>query len=148
VKRPAQPRLSVPGQRALDDYAAYLSENEDVRPVTRRNYLSDLRQFAAWWEATTAAGQETAQPFSPVVIATPTLTRYRDYLQQDRSLKPASVNRALISLKRYCAWALETGHIVHNPAKRVKLVEQIGSAPRHLSDTEEDALIAAVTTRG
>ena len=147
-KRPAHPGVSPAGQAALAEYATYLAEGEDVRPVTRRNYLSDLRQFVAWWEATAAAGQETAPGFSLLAIATPTLTRYREYLQQERGLQPASVNRALVSLKRYCAWATETGRLSRNPATRVKLVEHMVTAPRHLTDSEEEALLAAVTARG
>lgn len=148
MKRAAQPSLSLAGQAALAEYAAYLEEGEDVRPVTRRNYLSDLRQFMAWWATTTALGQEMPTLFSPLVIATPTLTRYREYLQEERALKPAAVNRSLVTLKRYCAWAAETGQISRNPASRVKLIEYTATAPRHLTDSEEEALLAAVTAQG
>jgi hypothetical protein len=55
-KRPAQPQLSPAGQQPLKQYASALQEREDIRPVALRNYLSDLRQFAAWYENTAAAG--------------------------------------------------------------------------------------------
>jgi integrase/recombinase XerC len=87
-------------------------------------------------------------PFTPTAVATPTLTAYRAYLQHVLRLKPASVNRSLVSLKRYFAWLAETGQIKHNPAKVVKLVEQEVSPPHHLSDQEEQALVAAVTQGG
>ncbi len=63
-------------------------------------------------------------------------------------LKPNSVNRSLISLKRYFAWLLLTGQIKHNPAKVVKLVGEEVSSPRHLNDQEEQALVAVVTETG
>src|SRR5262249_35055637 len=99
MKRPAMPTLSVAGQQALDAYAYALSTDTDASGATVRNYLSDLRQFIAWCETTGAEGQEPAPPFPPTAITTPLLTRYRTYLQHTQHLKPASVNRALISMK-------------------------------------------------
>ncbi|MDP9314725.1 MAG: hypothetical protein M3R24_28270 [Chloroflexota bacterium] len=63
-------------------------------------------------------------------------------------LQPATINRHLISLKRYCAWAAERGEIQRDPAKVVKLVPLVHQLPQHLTDQEENALIAAVTTYG
>lgn len=147
-KRAAQPQLSPRGQQALEEYTAALQQREDLRPVTVRNYLSDLRQFAAWYEETTAAGQETALPFGPAEITTPTITRYRDYLQHNCGLKPATVNRTLISIKRYCAWAVAGGIISRNPGQGIKLVGEEERGTHHLSDTEEAALMKAVATAG
>jgi integrase/recombinase XerD len=63
-------------------------------------------------------------------------------------LKPASVTRALISTKRYVAWAVETGVLGRNVAAPVKLIPYEPTAPRHLDDHEEEALLAAVTASG
>jgi integrase/recombinase XerC len=128
---------------ALAQYTAHLQDEVDVRPATLRNYLSDLRQFMAWCETTWSTGQEETMPFSAVSITTPLLTRYRGYLQRTLRLQPASVNRALISIKRYCAWAVDAGIAARNPARVVKPVGQQTAAPRHLSDREEEALLAA-----
>ena len=150
VKRAGKPTISTQGQDALARYAAYLQDHADMRPASVRNYLSDLRQFIAWCEGIWGEGRETetARAFAPMAVTTPLLTRYRSYLQHTLHLKPASVNRALVSLKRYCAWAAAAGTITRDPAAVVKLVGQEASAPRHLDDTEEDALVAAVTARG
>lgn len=163
LKRAAQPQLSLAGEKSLDDYAAALREREDLRPVTVRNYLSDLRQFAAWYETTAMAGtegMEGAEPkpeetmipfpsgFGPQEITTPTITRYREYLQHTCDLKPASVNRALISIKRYCAWAVEDGLLGRDPARGVKMVGREEGGTHHVTDTEEEALVKAVTAEG
>ena len=148
MPRSAVPPLSPIGHQALDRYATALWAEADLSPVSVRNYLSDLRQFAAWCEATWADGREAAPPFAPAAIATPTLTRYRGYLQRDLGLKPASINRALVSLKRYTAWAVEAGLLTRDPAKPVKLVPAIDPLPRHLEDDDEEALLAAVTAHG
>src|SRR5437764_7016919 len=149
MRRGALPVVSAAGKVALDHYEQALrSSEEDLSAVTIRNYLSDVRQFAAWYEEHSQGGQEETSPFTPTAVATPTLTAYRAYLQHILHLKPASVNHSLVSLKRYFAWLAETGQIKHNPAKVVKLVEQEAPPPRHLSDQEEQALVAAVTEWG
>jgi len=93
-------------------------------------------------------GCEEEPAFRVEAITTPTITDYRTYLQQTLRLKPNSVNRSLISLKRYYVWVLSTGHIKHDPAKVVKLVGEEVSAPRHLDDQEEQALVVAVMVSG
>ena len=148
MKRGALPAISAPGEVALDHYEQVLRTEEDLSAVTIWNYLSDLRRFAVWYEVCFQRGQEESLPFTPTAVTTPTLTAYRAYLQHVLHLKPASVNRSLVSLKRYFAWLAETGQIKHNPAKVVKLVEQEVSPPRHLSDQEEQALLVAVTEGG
>lgn len=128
----------------MEAYARHLGDHEDLTAATLRNYLGDLRQFAAWCEATLSEGAEARVTFGPGAVATPTITAYRSYLQASRRLQPATVNRALVSIKRYFAWASETGLVRRDPAKVVKLVNQERSSPRHLSDREENALVAAV----
>jgi hypothetical protein len=111
--------------------------------------------FLAWcearWQEETSpeTASETAPiAFAPAAVTTPTITAYRAFLQTTHGLRPASINRALISLKRYFAWTVDAGLIVRDPAKVVKLVEQVDPPPRFLSDREEDALVAAVSRHG
>ncbi len=148
MKRPGVPALSLRGQEAVAQYATYLRGELDLRPTTVRSYLSDLQQFAAWCEATWARGQEHAPSFAPAALTTPCLTRYRTYLQHEQHLKPTTINRALVSLKRYCAWATEQGVLVRDPAAVVKLVREEERAPHELSEQDEEALVAAVTAAG
>ena len=148
MSRTAKPTLSEEGQQALDQFERYLREEEDLSAPTLRNYLSDLHQFIAWCESTWEEGRESKLAFTPSAVATPALTRYRSFLQTVAHLKPATINRYLISLKRYFAWATDVGLIQRDPAKVVKLVEQEEQPPRHLTDQEENALVAAVTAGG
>jgi len=148
MKRGSIPTLTQLGQQALGQYESYLRLVADVSPVTIRNYLSDLRLFAAWYEQTISQGQEISQPFVPTAISTPTMTLYRSYLQSALELKPASVNRHLVTLKCYFSWVVSTGAIHTNPATVVKLVSFVEFFPRHITDSEEGALVAAVTQIG
>jgi integrase/recombinase XerD len=147
MKREAQPILSIEGQRVLDHDAHTLQQMEDLSAVTIRNYLSDLRQFMAWCECSWREEQDE-QPFTPQAVSPPLLIRYRTYLQTTLWLKPSTVNRTLMSLKRYFAWATRAQIIQHDPTNIVKFVPKETTAPRHLSDEEESALVATVNAIG
>ncbi len=146
MKRTAHPPLSHAGLEALASYEHWLREREDLASESIRNYLSDLRHFIAWYE--TGREAQANNSFTPQGITTPALTRYRTYLQTVQRQKPASVNRSLISLKRYFGWVFQQHVIPYDPSVAVKLVGQEESAPRHLDDQEEQALVAAVTKVG
>lgn len=147
-KRAMMPPLSSAGDQALGVYEQYLYAHEDLSQKTIRNYLSDLRQFMAWCEDRWTIAELTDDSFLPTRWTTPLLTRYRFYLQHTMQLQPNSINRALISIKRYCGWCVDQGLLSHNPATVVKLVPATFASPRHLSDQEEEALIRVVTRNG
>ncbi len=135
MKRQANPHLSSPGECALAQYQQTLREQEDLTPASVRNYLSDVRHFMAWYEQREAERATHAQGgsgFHPQAITIPALTRYRTYLQTIQRQKPASVNRSLISVKRYFGWARQNQRITYDPSAAVKLVGQEDAAPRHL----------------
>ncbi len=148
MKRTAQPVLSQAGELVLNRYDQRLRTEEDLSAVTIRNYLSDLRLFMAWCESVWRQSREEAPSFTPEAVTTPTLIDYRTYLQQVLHLKPNSVNRSLVSLKRYFAWLVNAEQLKYDPTKVVKLVGEEATPPRHLDDQEEQALVAAVTETG
>ena len=145
MKRPSTPTLSPGGSVAFETYKQTLSTEEDLRPSTLRNYLLDVRHFMAWSEHTWQEGVEDGTQFAPTLVTTPLLTHYRSYLQTILLLKPTSINRILVSLKRYCSWAVEHELMVRDPGKVVKLIPKGDPIPRHLTDQEENALLAAVS---
>lgn len=136
------------GERTLERYLKHLGEEQDLAADTVRNYLSDLRQFAAFCEASWAEGEESGEPFSPEGVTTPTITLYMSHLKNVAELKPASINRYLVSVKRYFSWAVDQGLVSRDPAKAVKLVPRMIPPPRHLSDREEAALVSAAERYG
>ena len=151
MKRQANPQLSSTGELALAQYEQTLCKQEDLTPASVRNYLSDVRHFIAWYEqreAECATHAQDGSSFHPQAITTPTLTRYRTYLQTVQRQKPVSVNRSLISVKRYFGWARQNQLNTYDPSAAVKLVAQEDAAPRHLDDQEEQRLLAAVTKAG
>jgi integrase/recombinase XerD len=146
MPRAGKPALSAGGQAVLAAYDAHLGQQRDLRPATHRNYVSDVRQFAAWCESGWREAEDAAA-FAPARVTTPTLTAYRAHLQAI-GLSPASINRHLVSLKRFCAWAREQQLIGVDPGKPVRLVPRVPQPPRQLTDREEAALLAAVVAHG
>jgi len=124
----------------LNLFESHLRADLDLSPKTIRAYLSDLRDFTQWYE------RWANQPFSLSHIATPTLTRYRAALTE--RLKPASINRRIVSLKQFFAWAATEGLIERDPAKAIRQVKDVPPPPRHITDQEEAALISAVSKYG
>lgn len=148
MPREAKPSLSHAGQATLDQYTDYLHQHMDAQTVTIRNYRSDLRLFMAWCEHRWATEPESPHDFHPDALTTPLILRYRQDLQTTYHLKPNTINRALLSIKGYVTWAWTMGIIGSNPAAPVKLLPSRPPAPRHLSDAEESALVAAVMRDG
>jgi len=148
TKRARRPALSEAGEQFFAEYEQRLRTEEDVAAAPIRNYLNDLRHFALWCESIWKQGRAAEPSFAPGTVTTPTLPDYRTYLQQKLHLKPNSVNRSLLRLKRYFAGFLSAGQMRYDPAKVVKLVGEEIAPPRHLKNQEEQALMAAVTEKG
>ena len=139
-----QQTLSVLGRATITQYEDYLKSQADMQPATIRNYVADVVLFAVWCESNWSEGVETALSFDPAHVLTTTVVQYRTHLQIVRKLKPATINRALIGIRRYLEWALDSRLIQHNPARPVKAVPQTQAPTHHLTDKEEAALLRAV----
>ncbi len=63
-------------------------------------------------------------------------------------LRPATINRDLVSIKCYFGWAVDVGLITRDTSRVVKLIPRTPQPPRHLTDREEEALMAAVSQHG
>lgn len=149
TKRANRPALSQAEEQILAQYEQRLRPEEDLTASTiRRNYLSDLCHFVAWFETEREANIHGDVTFTPQAITTPALMRCRSYLQMLQGQNPVSVNRSLINLKRYFEWVTQQHLITYDPSVAVKLVGQEASTPRHLDDQEERSWVAVVTKVG
>lgn len=147
MKRKAQLMLSEDGHSALEQYRQALQQLEDFSLVTIRNYVSGRRQFIAWCEYSWGEGQED-HSFTLQAVASPLLIHYREYLRTSLCLKTSTVNRTLMSLKRYFAWTRNMRLIQADPVSPIKFVPKEATLPRRLSDKKEEALVAVVNATG
>jgi integrase/recombinase XerD len=134
-------KISEQGTQIIRKFISYLTEQEDLAPKTLKEYTGDLRHFVSWMEL--SESQEENTIFSIDDVATPTLTKYREVMQKKMQLKAATINRRLITLKRFFEWAATAGIISRDPSKPVKLVPAEKVSSRQMTDKEESALIAA-----
>ena len=138
--------LSLQGELIITNFIDTLTNQEDLNPKTLKEYTSDLKQFVGWFES--PEHQEETVIFRIEDVSTPTLTRYRDVMQRINELKPATINRRLITLKRFFEWAIAEEFIRRDPSKPVKLVPEEKVSPRQMTDKEEAALVAAAEHNG
>jgi integrase/recombinase XerC len=127
-----------PGEAAL--VAAYLGD-QDYAPNSRRVVILDLRKFAAWF------AQANAEPFRIARVTTRDVTDFKDYLRRDRGQAVLTVNRCLVTLRRYFAWAVDKGHIPANPAKPVKELRRQQLAPKGLERSDVRRLLREIELR-
>ncbi|WP_415784170.1 tyrosine-type recombinase/integrase [Deinococcus saxicola] len=141
MKRLSSP-LSAQALRAADAFEHHLHALETLSESTMRAYLSDFRHFACWFET-----DLEGRTFEPEDIGAPLLTRSLAHLELLR-LQPASINRAVVALKRFCGWAQQTGLASGDPARKVRFVRLVPTAPYGVSDLEKAALIRSVPRHG
>ncbi len=106
---------------------------EDLSTLTVRGYRSDLGRFTAWYEG---------HPLEKLTASD--LAHFRQYLSRERAMKPASVNRKLEALRRFCRWAHKSGKLRTNAALDLKLARAArGTRPKGLLATEVQGLLRA-----
>ncbi|MFH5183826.1 tyrosine-type recombinase/integrase [Paenibacillus sp. TAB 01] len=138
--------ISKQGEQTIHDFIYALTTHKDLNPKTLKEYASDLKHFIGWFESSDP--QEKEAIFRIEEVTTPTLAQYREAAQKVMELKPATINRRLITLKRFFEWAVSESRIRRDPSKPVKLVPEEKVRPRQITDKEEAALIAATEHDG
>lgn len=112
--------------------------NEDKSVKTVSTYLSVMAKFIKWVD-------QTEGKFNPKATTSLLIQDYRSYLQTVENAKPATINKALATLKTFFSWAVDAGHIDDNPALKVKMKRvQATHAPKWLNDNELTCLLYAV----
>lgn len=138
--------ISKQGEIVISEFIHTLEIKEDLNPKTLKEYSGDLKHFIGWFEGEQMS--EEIISFQIEDIVTPTITRYRDKMQKEMKLKPSTINRRLITLKRFFDWASNQGVIRRNPSKPVKLVPEEKTSPRQMTEKQEASLVAAAEHSG
>ena len=104
--------------RFLDDH--------DLAAASRKATVSDLRKFASWF---VAANKE---PFLLDRVTVRDVTDFREHLRREKGQAVATVNRCLVSVRRFLGWANEQGYVPANPARKAKQLRKQALAPKGL----------------
>ncbi len=117
-------------------------EAHDFSVHTRRAMASDLCKFARWFSA---ANKER---FVVGRVTVRDVTDFRNHLRTDRQQAVASVNRCMVSLRRFFGWLLGERVVDFNPAKPVKELRRQTLAPKGLDRSQVRRLLREVDLRG
>jgi site-specific recombinase XerD len=116
--------------------------NNDFTPNTRRAFATDLGKLARWFV------QANKEPFRISRVTTGDMSSFRDFLRRDQGQAVASVNRALVTVRRFFTWLVEEGHLTGNPGQKVKELRRQQLAPKGLERTQVRRLFREVELRG
>jgi site-specific recombinase XerD len=121
--------------RWLADFVSRL-RRDDLAPATVRGYRYDLQYFLRWFSQAKGSSSRLEK------LSILDLINYRQHLVNVEALKPATVNRRLKALRRFCRWAQQNRLLKSNVALELKLVRTTRSTrPMGLTEPEVHSLL-------
>jgi site-specific recombinase XerD len=122
---------------SIGDYLTYLTQ-KGRSPLTVKAARGDLAGLVTWWEAL------RNQPFDPALLGESDLHTWRLARQKGDGAAPATINRALVTVRAYCDWAKRSGLILENPAEKIKALPINRPIPKSIPTEAVDAILRAV----
>jgi len=131
--------IPVAGDEALL-FAQFLDAH-DLAPNSRRAFAQDLRKFGQWF---TTANRE---PLAVNRVTVRDITDFREHLRREQGQAVATINRCIVTLRKFFGWLADQGHIPANPAKPVKELKRQALAPTGLDRAQVRKLLREVELR-
>jgi len=113
----------------------------DLAANSRKAIMQDVRKFARWFN------YANKEPFRVSRVTVRDLTDFRDWLRREKGQAVSTVNRCLVTMRRFFAWLVEHHHIPANPAKMVKELRRQQLAPKGLDRSQVRRLLREVELR-
>src|SRR3954453_8511316 len=121
-------------------FAAFL-DGHDFSANSRRAFTQDVRKFASWFSS---ANRER---FVVGRVTTRDITDFRDHLRREKGQAVATVNRALVTLRRFFGWLFDQEHLASNQGKPVKETRRQLLAPKGLDRSQVRRLLREIELR-
>jgi integrase/recombinase XerC len=128
------------GPGEADLFQSYLAAHDFAAPTVKAFGL-DLKKFARWFT------ESNREPFSVKRVTTRDVSDFRDHLRREGGQAVATVNRALVTIRRYFGWLADQGHVPANPAVAVKELRRQQLAPKGLDRPQVRKLLREVELR-
>jgi integrase/recombinase XerC len=128
-------------QEVASHFSRFLTES-DLSANTRRAFSQDARKFASWFI------EANKEPLSLGRVTSRDVSDFRDHLRRNKGQAVSSVNRALVTLRRFFAWLVQQGVVAANPAAKVKELRRQVLAPKGLDRSQVRKLLREVELRG
>jgi site-specific recombinase XerD len=131
--------LSV-GEQEPGLVVAYLAQHDFARH-TRKAVVNDLRKFAKWFV------ESNRECFTLKRVTTRDVVDFRNWLHREKKQAVASINRALVLIRRFLDWCVREHVVPSNPAKQVKELRRQQLAPKGLEREEVRRLLRELELR-
>ena len=120
----------IPATEGESNLFTSFLDSQDFARATRRAVTTDIRKFAEWFV------QSNREGFRATRVTVRDVTDFRSFLREEKRQAVATVNRNLVSLRRFLGWLVDEGHLPLNPAKKVKELHIVALAPKGLYAAE------------
>lgn len=114
---------------------------QDLADNSRRAMSQDIRKFARWF---TESNQER---FSVGRVTTRDITDFRNHLRREKQQAVSTVNRGLVTVRRFFGWLTDKGHVAANPGKPVKELRRQQLSPKGLERSQVRKLLREIELR-
>jgi site-specific recombinase XerD len=131
----------IPVGREEAAYFTAFLDGHDFSANSRRAFTQDIRKFAAWF---LSANRER---FVVGRVTTRDVADFRDHLRREKGQAVATVNRALVTVRRFFSWLADQGHVASNPAKKVKELKRVALASKGLDRSQVRRLLREIELR-
>lgn len=116
-------------------------ENLDRSERTVRLYRTGLADFRTWFE------RVRGKDLEPALITPLDVRAYRRYLQDERQVKPATVNSYLAAVRAFCRWSTDAGLAAGDPSSGIKGIKIVEQSPKWLTRQEQYRVLNAAQER-
>ena len=113
----------------------------DLADHSRRAFTQDIKKFARWFT------MSNGERFSIGRVTTRDIADFKNYLRRDQGRAVATINRNLVTIRRFFAWLTEQGYSSANPAKPVKELKRTALAPKGLDRSQVRKLLREIELR-
>jgi site-specific recombinase XerD len=128
------------GEKEANLLATYLDQN-DFSVHTRKAIVNDLRKFARWFT------ESNREPFNVKRVTLRDVIDFRNWLHREKKQAVATVNRALVLIRRFFDWLVTFGELSANLAKGVKEIRRQQLAPKGLERSDVRLLLREIELR-
>lgn len=113
----------------------------DYSHHTDRAIRSDLAKFVAWFKSA------NNEPFDPARVTVRDVADFRQHLSRVRRQSVATVNRSLVSIRRFLGFLVQSGDLPKNPAKSVRELRRVPTVPKGLTTSQVRKILREIELR-
>jgi site-specific recombinase XerD len=121
-------------------FTQFLNAN-DFAEQTRKAFSQDIRKFAQWFT------ESNSESFSVSRVTTRDVTDFRNHLRRHKEQAVSTVNRCLVTVRRFFGWLVDQDHVPTNPAKKVKELRRQELAPKGMERSQVRRLLREIELR-